>query len=83
MYKIMNGLLPDKLKQLFKYVSYVSCRETRSSISLDLYIYKLRLELTKKSFFFHGAVLWNNLPDHVRNAPSLEIFKTLLDTLDW
>ena len=83
MYKIMNNQLPGKLRQLFRYVSDVSSRETRSSISLDLYVHRPRLELTKKSFFFQGAVIWNNLPDHVRKAPSLEIFKTLLDTLDW
>ncbi len=79
MYKILNGLLPDKLKQHFKYVSEVSTREMRHSQGLNLYISKPRLELSKKSFLYDGAMLWNSLPDHVKKASNLEHFKTLLN----
>ena len=79
MYKIMNGMLPEKLRDLFKLVSDISSRETRQSQSLNIYIHKPRIELTKRSFTYYGAVLWNSLPDHVKLAPTLECFKSLLN----
>ena len=79
MFKIMTDLLPEKLKKNFKLVSEVSSRDTRHSTGHKLYVPKPRLELTKKSFIYNGAMLWNSLPDHVRYAPGLECFKTLLD----
>ena len=79
MYKLLNNLAPEKLKQQFRYVNEVSSRVTRLSSENVLYIGKPRLELTKKSFAYRGAILWNSLPTHVRSAPTLDIFKNCLD----
>ena len=79
MFKIMNGILPEKLRALFKLVSDISIRDTRQSRCLNIYIHKPRIELTKRSFIYYGAVLWNSLPEHIKLAPTLECFKTLLN----
>ena len=57
MYKIINDLLPAGLKSFFRFVSEVSCRETRHSMGMNLYISKPRLELNRKSFVYKGAML--------------------------
>ena len=78
-YKIINGLAPKKLEKIFTKVSEVSQRSTRSLDQDLLYIKKPRLELSKKSFGYRAAVLWNKLPKDIRLAPTLESFKTALD----
>ena len=45
-------------------------------------------QLTYNSRFMHRSYhyitsrLWNNLPDYVRRAPSLNIFKSMLDEIN-
>ena len=34
-------------------------------------------ELFRKSFMYSGAVIWNSLPIHVKNATSINTFKSL------
>ena len=66
MYKIMTGFLPNKLINKFCMVSEVHNRTTRLSCGQNLYIKKPCLELTKRSFVYYGAALWNSLPEHVK-----------------
>ena len=35
-----------------------------------------------RSYQYVTTRLWNNLPDYVRRAPSLNIFKSMLDEVD-
>ena len=77
-YKILNGLAPKTLTLLFKYVTNVSERTTRQAVNKLLYIEKPRLEMTKRSFRYRAAVCWNSLPVHIREAPSLDTFKSAL-----
>ena len=35
----------------------------------------MRTEKGKQAFQNTGAKVWNELPDHIRRAPSIEIFK--------
>ena len=67
---------------LFKktYVSYtsdVSSRDTRSTKFNQLYTPKPNCELFHKSFMYSGAAIWNSLPLHVKNAISVNTFKSL------
>ena len=78
-YKILYGLAPKRLQKMFKSVSEVSSRSTRSTEKSLLYIDKPRLELSKKHFSYRAAIIWNTLPQEVRLAPSLECFKTALN----
>ncbi len=80
MYKIVHEIHPISLKSYVQMLDNVSNRVTRQSSALALYICKPRLELTKRSFFYRGPILWNNLPVYVQEAPTLECFKKLLNT---
>ena len=48
----------------------------RSSTNQKMCIPKHKNELFKKSFQYSGAIVWNNIPLHIRTASSLQPFKT-------
>ena len=61
---------PEILKQEFTKRSQVSKYETRRAN--DLQVPRPRLEITKKSFSYKGAKVWN---DNIRNVESAALFK--------
>ena len=65
MYKTMNDLAPEYLQSLFS--QRHSAYNLRNSEG--------RLTLSKRSFSYSGAMLWNNLPKNLKNAASVEHFK--------
>ena len=76
-YKSLNGLVPEYLSSKF-----VKRNETRYSLrdSVNkLFVPFPRTNFMKNSFTYSGAVLWNSLPCHVREAESLSQFKRLVD----
>ena len=58
-YKILNGLYPDNLRHKFVERSITRNRG-------DLQIPKIRLEYTKRSFYFSGVKNWNDIPGSIR-----------------
>ena len=76
MYRIINNICPDYLKNGVSYTSDISCRDTRSNCN-QLYTPKPYCELFRKSFMYSGAAIWNSLPLHVRNSTSVNTFKYL------
>ena len=75
-FKVLNNLTPQYLN-VFKLVSQISTRTIRQSISnTRLYIPKVRTEYYKRSFTISSAILWNELPESVRNCSSLASFKS-------
>ena len=77
-FKVLNNLTPQYLN-VFKLVSQTSTRTTRQSNSSTLlYIPKVRTEYMyyKRSFSISSAILWNELPESVRNCSSLASFKS-------
>ena len=77
MYRIINNICPDYLKNYVSYTSAVSCRDTRYTYCNQLYTQKPNCELFSKSFVYSGAAIWNSLPLHVKNATSVNTFKSL------
>ena len=73
-FQILNGLAPEKLSNMFKYVHGVSNKETRQSSKKPLYLDKPHLELIKRSF--RGACYRNSPRVHIRDVPSLDSFKS-------
>ena len=76
-YKSLNGLVPEYLSSKF-----VKRNETRYSLrdSVNkLFVPFPRTNFMKNSFTYSGAVLWNSLPCHVREAESLSQFKRLVN----
>ena len=77
-YKCLNGLAPDYLINLFKYVSETHSYITRNVSNNNLALPSLSTSLYKHSFSYNGALLWNSLPLYIRNSSSLNTFKSML-----
>ena len=83
MYKILNGLQPEYLRDQFVYRSDVTqtcfkLRDTINKLALPL----PRTDYLKKSLRYNGAKLWNSLKPELRQAQSLSKFKSLLKVTD-
>ena len=76
-YKIINDLSPEYLKNIFTFTSNIHDRTLRSSSQFQLYSPRPNTELFRKSFLYSGSSIWNSLPFHVKNASSVFQFKKL------
>ena len=50
---------------------------TRAAQHGDVHVPKPSIELYHQSFKYRAAVLWNDLPHDIKNAPSIDEFKYL------
>ena len=75
LFNIVNDFSPQYLKKLFVYVSQNSLYNLRNTDQCILNVPFPKLSLFKKSLQYRGAHIWNMLPQDVRNAPSLSVFK--------
>ena len=73
--KAINGLAPNYICEMFRPLSSVSKRTTRSTIRNDLWTPNFKLNVTRKSLSYSGAVIYNSLPEDIRNAQTISIFK--------
>ena len=78
-FKSTHGLAPVYLEELLK--PYVPKRQLRSSTKnfLSIEPYKLRT-YGFRAFSVSAPILWNSLPEEIRNCHSIETFKSLLKT---
>ena len=67
---------PSSLKSLFSLRTNTRQLPLRNT-GLDLHIPKVDSEFRKKCLDFVGTTLWNNLPQEIRSASSIELFKQL------
>ena len=72
MFKIIDELTPLYLCELFK---YRSTRYNLRNSENTLFVPKPRTNYGKQSFSYNGAVLWNELPQNIREICSLSQFK--------
>ena len=78
-YKALNGLAPQYISDLVQ--TYVPARSLRSASQSLLQVPKFRTATYgTRSFRVSAPQLWNQLPDHVKQAPSLLTFKKQLKT---
>ena len=49
---------------------------TRSSENMNLYVPKYTKKISKRNFAYKGRMLWNDLPDGVKESSSLDAFKS-------
>ena len=72
MYKCTNNLAPAYLCNLFApRISNYDLRDVKGKLLLP----KPGTDYLKCRFSYSGALLWNNLPEEVRTANSLDVFK--------
>ena len=78
-FKCLNGLGPSYLSDLL--LSYQPSRTLRSSGTGLLIVPKVRTKTHGEAAFSHyGPRLWNSLPEGVRTAETVDIFKRRLKT---
>ena len=79
MYKVFNSTVPTYLINAFKAKFKSPSHNLRSNVcSSQMFQVSLpRTESFKRSFLYSGATLWNNLPEVVKNAVTVNSFKLL------
>ena len=76
MYLYHNDALPISFTQIFQTVNQIHQYSTRYS---DFYRpHTCRTNIKKISILFQGPRIWNSLPNDIKNAPSLSIFKRVI-----
>ena len=60
----------------FSAASSVHNYNTRFSANNCLYVPRPKTEYLKKSLTYYGVILWNDIPQFIRNADNLSDFKT-------
>ena len=68
MSKILNGLGPEALTDLFTYKSEMTNSDS-------FYLPQPRTDNMKNSFMYHGARLWNSILKKVKKIKSLSYFQ--------
>ena len=79
-FKSRHGLAPSYISDLLK--PYVPTRSLRSAGKMLLEVPKSKLvNRGDRAFSVAAPKLWNELPLHIKQSPSLSVFKTRLKTL--
>ena len=73
-FQVYKSELPDIIITLFS--SSNCCYDLRNSIKFE--VPRFNLEVGRNSLRYRGALFWNSIPDNLKRAPSLNIFKKLL-----
>ena len=75
MYKIMHDLTPPYRVNIFKLSKEVRDRTLLSTSENLLHVPKPNIEFYRNSLAYSGSKIWNSIPDHLRNATSLQQFR--------
>ena len=76
-FRSLNFLAPSYMTNMFKFVSDINQRHTRSSNRNDLYLAGGRHKLIYMNGFYYSSVkLWNNLKTDIRCQRTLNAFKS-------
>ncbi len=71
-YKALNGLAPQYLRDMYTVTSDVQLRPSRHNDTSSLYLPTGRnLQIFKDSFQYSSAEIYNNIPVEIREAQSL------------
>ena len=76
-FKAINGNAPDYISSMFKPVGEVHSRTTRQTCKNDLYLPpRAKLNVYRNTLRYSGALIWNDLPAHVKHVQSVQMFKS-------
>ena len=76
-YKAMNQLVPEQISEMFTPLSTHHSHQTRSVVNGILYMPTSYLFTEQRSLSYAtSSKLWNEIPFEIRNADSLNSFKT-------
>ena len=75
MYKCHEGMAPANLTDKLDLHSEINIRLSRHTDEATYHIPRTRTRTAEASFIVQGPTVWNRVPLHIRNAPSLDTFK--------
>ena len=75
MYKCHHGTAPTNLTDKLCLQSQISERVSRHIDESTYYIPKTRIKTTDAAFMTQGPTVWNRIPQHIRDATSIDNFK--------
>lgn len=79
MYKILHGLAPNYLQDMFSYQNEIHCVNTRGSQDNKIWIDKsIKSKVHRDSFKFYVPCQYNKLPKKIRDCTSVNSFKSNL-----
>ena len=76
-FKSLNNLCPESLKNMFKPTSGVHSYNVRGA-SNNIFVPRPRTEAAKRAFSYRGAVMWNGLENVLKDEINLNSFKPAL-----
>ncbi len=74
-YKSLNGLTPDAMKNMFEKLSNITTRSTCLSTTNSLYIPKRNLCVSRRAQHYSSAILYNTLDSSTQSSSSRSSFK--------
>ena len=75
MFKVSKSVLPSYVNQMFSFRPFnETLQSLRSTGALDFNTPKPKKEIFKQSLIYSGPVIWNNLPDCLKNFETVDSF---------
>ena len=79
MYKILHGLAPNYLQDIFSFQNEIHHANTRSSQNNQIWIDKnIKSKIHRDSFRYYAPMEYNKLPSEIRNCTTVSSFKSNL-----
>ena len=78
MYGIINGNHPQECKSMFTHLNTIRVRNTRSEAENLLVVPKRRLVTTERCIKYFGTIIWNSIPEQIRQSPTKALFQESL-----
>ncbi len=76
-FKSLNGLAPKYMTDMFRYTHDTHSRDTRTAARKDLALPAGKhKDIFMRTLTYDGAKIWNNMPIHVREATTLQSFRS-------
>lgn len=75
MFKVFHGIIPIYISQNFNLLSNLNTSVNLRSVTAGYFVPpKPRTECFKQSMRYSGCLIWNSLPDEVKNVQTVETF---------
>jgi hypothetical protein len=76
---VLKGLTPDIFQSFFTLCKNVTLQSTR--LQGNIFIRSVNTNIRKMFVAYNGSILWNKLPEPIRNIASLSSFKREIKAL--
>ena len=75
MFKGIHGLAPDYLANEVTMVTEVQNRTTWQFNNNNVHVPRVGIEKAKSAFSYSGPIVWNSLPDDIKECTCINVFK--------